>query len=260
MRTLTFGVGALVVLGVGVFAITAQEARAGSLSDYLTLDPSNSNDFATMADLLLGDPLGVIVGDKVFSDFSYSTLGDDMPDAQDVNVFGFQDSDGNYGLSFHGAFIDLPGGGTSSAALGFTVEVDPTAQQQGWKISDAHLFAGGMGVGDDSSLFIDESFAENNQTLSVFASTLGQDGQQLSDWVDFDQPYTSLRVTKNIIASAGPNTFLPARVSVIDQSFSQARANPAPEPTSLVLMTLAGLGLAALVRRGRRGVGFSGVR
>ena len=47
---------------------------------------------------------------------------------------------GNYGFTFHGIFIDLPGGGSSDALLRFTATLDLFAQQAGWSISDAHLF------------------------------------------------------------------------------------------------------------------------
>ena len=245
MHPLVFRARVLFLVGAAIFACSSSVARAGTLNDYLLLDPGNSNDFVTLADLLLEDPPGVKVGDKIFSDFFYSTVGSDMPDPVDVNVFGFQDDDGNYGLSFHGTFMDLPGAGPSDALLRFTVGVDPVALEQGWRISDAHLFAGGIGVGDNSVLLVDESFEESNQTLSVFSSSLGQGGQQLSDWVDFDQRYTSLRVTKDIFAFAGQDAFLPARATAIDQSFSQVDI---PEPASMVLMALAGFGLICSAR------------
>ncbi len=254
------------LLGFVTFTMASQNTQAGDsvpltlpASNFLTLEPGNSLDVVSLADLVSGEFDGVMVGDKIFSEFFYSTTGLDMPAPEDINVFGFQDNDGNYGLSFHGTFMDLPGGGPSDALLRFTVDVDPAAQEEGWRISDAHLFAGGIGVGDDSVFLVDESFQESNQTMSVFSSTLGQGGQQLSDWVDFDQRYTSLRVTKDIFALAGQDAFLPARATVIDQSFSQDRIN-IPEPTSMVLMALAGLGMVASVRRRRLGVGFQNAR
>ena len=44
-----------------------------------------------------------------------------MPVANDVLVLGFKDPDGNWGVSFHGTFVDLPGGGFSDALIRFMV-------------------------------------------------------------------------------------------------------------------------------------------
>lgn len=238
----------LLVAGMIGIAILGSEATATQLQG---LDP-NSNDSVILADLLSGAVDGISVGDKIFTEFFYSTVGDDMPDPADINVFGFTDLDGNYGLSFHGSFIDMPGGGPSDALLRFSVEVSPIAQRQGWVISDAHLFAGGIGVGDDSVFIVDESFQENDETMSVYASTLGPGGQQLSDSVYFDDTYTKLRVTKDIFAFAGADAFLPARATMIDQSFSQTRI---PEPASLALMAISMTGLVLTTRRRRQCAG-----
>ncbi len=210
---------------------------------FIELDPGSSGDPVILADLLNGQVEGVIVGDKSFSEFFYSTLpGDDMPAPEDINVFGFTDLDGNYGVRFHGAFRDRPGGGVSDALLEFTVEVTPEAQAQGYRISDAHLFVGGVGLGEDSEFFVDESFLQNNDTLNAFATTLGGPLEtQLSDWVYFDELYTSLRVTKDILADAG-DTNQSARATSIAQTFSQVQI---PEPATLSLIALAVLGIAA---------------
>ncbi len=218
-----------------LFFVGARAACAQELT-YVGLTPGDSGSTVILSDLLTGFVPGVKVGDKVFSQFSYSGNGD-MPDSSVVSVFGFQDPDGNYGLSFHGAFIDFPGGEPSQANLGFDVSVATDAQQQGWRISDAHLFMGGVGLGNESEISINESFAGVSQTLNVFSSTVtGQSGQTLSDWVDFDDPTPSLRVTKEIFAFAGQGTNLPARTTVIDQSFSQVQV---PEPSAAMLMILA---------------------
>jgi len=215
---------------------------------HITLDPNNSNDFVSLDELLDGSVVGVVVGDKVFDEFFYSTVGNDMPDAADIDVFGFQDNDGNWGISLHGVFLDLPGGGPSDALLRFTVSVTEAALAQGWRIGGANLFAGGVGLGDDSFLGIDESFQENSESLNVFSTTLGNGPpeQQLSDSVDFDELYTSLRVTKDILAIAGNNTNQPVRTTAIDQSFSQVQI---PEPTTIMLVFMGSLAIVGMRRR-----------
>ena len=236
---------------VGSLAVAACIAGTGRLHatilNYAHLQPNDPNQSVILSNLLNGEIPGIVVGDKAFSEFFYSTLpNDDMPAPQDVEVFGFQDLDGNYGLSFHGVFWDMANGKPSDALLRFTVEVTPDAIAEGWRISDAHLFLGGLGIGNNSFISVDESFQGLNETLNTFASTLGAVPKQvLSDWTDFGQLYTKLRVTKDILAFSG-DVDEPVRVTVIDQSFSQVQV---PEPSTLAAVTLLGLGLFTVRRR-----------
>lgn len=206
----------------------------------------NSVGSVTLADLQNDPTSGIIVGDKVFTGFSYSRIGD-MPLPANVNVLGFKDPDGNWGVSFHGTFVDLPGGGFSDALIRFMVEIDEDAIEAGWVISDAHLFIGGVGAGDESFLTVDETFLGKNETLNAFYSTIGPGvNSQLSDSTIFSTPVTKLNVTKDIFASAAEGGFLPARTTVIDQSFSQTLI---PEPATLALAGMSGLAIVAIRRR-----------
>lgn len=220
-----------------------------NIINYAHLQPNDPNGFVNLANLLNGEIPGIVVGDKIFSQFFYSTLpNDDMPEAAAVDVFGFLDNDGNYGLSFHGVFWDIAGGGPSDALLRFTVEVTPDAADEGWRISDAHLFMEGLGIGNDSFFAVDESFQGLDQTLNTYATTLGDEPEQvLSDWVYFDQLYTKLRVTKDILAYSN-DSGQPVRVTAIDQSFSQEQV---PEPSALAMLILVGLSLLTGRRPGR---------
>lgn len=217
---------------------------------FIDLTPTNGSNSSTsikLSDLISGDPTdGIIVGDKNMSGFVYSPIGD-MPAASDINVLGYKDPNGNWGVSFHGTFLDMPGGGISDALIRFVVNIDPAALQQGWRISDAHMFLNGVGVGANSLFAVDESFSpDSNQTLHTFMSTINGGGTQLSDSATFSPPLTTLHVTKDILAMAAANGFLPARATAIDQSFSQT--NIIPEPTSLMLSLIGLVGLIAYRR------------
>jgi hypothetical protein len=225
-----------------VLTVQAVAAQAA----FISLAPNDSNDTVTLAQLTSGELMGVTVGDKTFSEFFYSRIGGDMPAPADINVFGFQDDAGNYGVSFHGVFLDMPGGGPSDALLRFTVEVSAEAIKEGYRISDAHLYAGGLGLGEDSFFAIDESFQQSDKTLNVYGTTLnGPKETKLSDVVFFEQLHTKLRVTKDILAIAG-DTGQPVRTTVIDQSFSQ---QVVPEPTTIGLAMIAALGMVAVRRK-----------
>lgn len=179
------------------------------------------------------------VGDKLFSDFSYAKT-ENMPAADAINVIAIQ-SDGNYGVRFQGGFLDLPGGSTSDALITFTVTVTDSNRL----ISDAHLagntdLLGGSGLGSVTETFLPDF---PNDMLTIY-----DDGQstKLTDWIDFAQPVRSLKVQKNIILYAGPNS-VGATMSFVDQTFSQVQI---PEPSTAGLLLLAAAGLLGL--HGRR--------
>ena len=236
----TFGIALLLAATV---AVTSTRAA------FVNLTPTtgvNSDTSVKLSDLINGDGIdGITVGDKNMSGFVYSAVGD-MPAASDINVLGYKDPDGNWGLSFHGAFVDLPGGSISDAMIRFVVNIDPAFLQQGWRITDAHLFLNGVGVGSpDSGFFVDESFLpDSNKTLNAHVSTFPNGTTKLSDSTIFDSPLTSLHVTKDILAIASAASGQPARATVIDQSFSQS----VPEPTILALSLVGLVGLFAYRR------------
>lgn len=225
-------------------------AVGSSQAAFINLTPSNGVNSSTsvpLSDLVSGAVTGVTVGDKIFSGFNYSFLGD-MPAPVDVQVLGFKDQNGNWGVSFHGTFIDLPGGGISDALIRFNVDISPAGLEEGYRISDAHLFMNGFGVGENSVLTVDESFLETNQHLNTFISTLNGGGVKSSDWVDIVPTQTTLHVTKDILAIAGANAVLPARTTAIDQSFSQTKI---PEPAAALLSLCGVLGWGLSRRRER---------
>lgn len=233
------------VLMMGSSALVLFSTRAAAtLVDLTPTSPAvNSAGSVSLADLISGQAMGIQVGDKLFTGFSYSKIGD-MPTAADVMVLGFKDPNGNWGVTFHGAFIDLPGGGGSDALIRFNVAVNPIFAQRGIRIVDAHLFLGGVGVGDNSVFTVDESFLQNDSTLNAYKSTLPPGGTKLSDVAQF-APVVSLNVTKDIFALAGEGSFLPARATAVDQSFSQT-----PEPATIVMLGMsASLAIVGVRRR-----------
>jgi hypothetical protein len=230
-----------IVLFEAMASLLAVSQVQATLVDLTPMGGSmNSAASVSLADLVGGAVTGIAVGDKEFTGFSYSLMGD-MPNASNVLVLGFQDTSGNWGVSFHGAFLDLPGGGASTAQIGFVVEVAAQQAAQGLRLTDAHLFLGGLGVGEESSFTVDESFAQNNSLLSAYATKIGPGAPQAknSDSTVF-AGVAKLNVAKDIVALAGTGSFLPARASVIDQSFSSSQTS-LPELTSIILVGLAGL-------------------
>jgi hypothetical protein len=188
---------------------------------------------ATPLSVLIQDPKATIeIGDKQFSDFSYSFTGD-MPDASQVEVVAITDKDGNFGLRFQGAFIDTTTPGGSDALIGYTVNVLGKDQS----IVGAHMAGNPTLLGCVGSISVVDSFDFDPELrLRIFADQPGA-GTQSADWVDFE-PLQSIRVLKDILGFAGNGS---VTLSFVDQTFRQAKV---PEPAALLLLGAMGLALA----------------
>ena len=242
------------IAAVAVTLVFASSADAGTVP-YQELQIGES---VVLSEVLVNGAIpGLIVGDKMFDNFIYS-FGGDMPEPDNVNITAIR-TDGNYGIRFQGPFVDLPGNGLSDAAITFEVAVTPEAIERGWRISDAHLFGSGFGdfslAGPGAFISVDENFIGNRPRatengadagMSVFASNSGTGGTNGEDSVVFDNLYTRLKVQKDIVAFSTEEGQLPARMTIIDQTFSQ---QVIPEPTTMVLL---GMGMTAIAVARRR--------
>jgi hypothetical protein len=234
-------------LGLAMAACLVVSQASAALID-LTPAGGNGTVSATAVSLasLLADPTGsVTVGDKVFTGFGYSGTNN-MPTAANINVLGLKDALGNWGLRFQGGFQDAPGGGSSDAHISFAVEVAAAQAALGWRISDAHLAINGAATGGDESYFIVDESLSNGQTLEAYTTTLGPGNTPVNKFTDSKifAPVLKLNVVKDILAEAASGNFLPARGTVIDQSFSQI-----PEPASIGLLGTAVFALVGFARR-----------
>ncbi|MFV2068468.1 MAG: PEP-CTERM sorting domain-containing protein [Pirellulales bacterium] len=213
----------------------------------LTSTIANAQESVPLSELLDGGSIGS--GDKLFDQFSYSASGD-MPDSTGVNVIPIVDDDGNFGIRFQGAFLDLystDGDRGSDALIGFTVSVtDPERL-----ISDAHLMGNPNLLGADvGSISVTETFgfdATGAHQLNIFDDEGA--GTLLRDWTLFDQPRSALIVLKDINAFAAEQGSV--TLSFVDQTFSQIGTPVVPEASTGLLMLL-GLATLAATRRARR--------
>ena len=186
----------------------------------------------------------LIVGDKKFTGFGYSSTGD-MPAASGVNVIPIQDDQGNFGIRFNGAFVDVPSSqGGSDALITYMVEVTNPLRL----ISDAHSQGNPALLGEFGSISVVETFLPlgNNgeYTMKIFDDE-SLPTPVLVDWVDFLPPVRKLNVQKDILAIATQNSQT-ATMSFVDQTFSQIVI---PEPASFVLILGGCLAVAAVGRR-----------
>jgi hypothetical protein len=211
-----------------------------------------------LADLIASGG-SLTVGDKVFSNFGYTGNTGNFPDPTGITVNPIPpsgtDAQGNFGIRFGlGAFS--PPGVTTDFLITYTVT------SLGAGIIDVHL---------DSNLAItgtpgpqDHPFGSIVETIATEPGPGGLHLAQISNGVTPTTsslhatagfvppgPYQSLFVTKDVLlfSTGVPGTAEQdaiTNVSFIDQSFSQV-----PEPGSLMLLGLSGLGLVGLAWRRR---------
>lgn len=176
------------------------------------------------------------VGDKKFDTFTFAGTGD-MPPAANINVIPITDADGNFGVRFQAAFIDLPGGGGSDALITFKVTV---TNPEPWRITDAHLSGNPNLLGNTGSASVTETFIPDSPLVMEIHDN--GSGQKLSDKVDFPLPgFRTLNVQKDILLFGGD---APATISFVDQTFSQV-----PEATTAFMSVVACCGLVLKRRR-----------
>jgi hypothetical protein len=198
---------------------------------------------------LAGTGNSILVGDKVFDNFSYSNTGD-MPAVSQVNITPMITTIAGqtvWGFQVEGLFTDSSAAGGSDAVLNYRVTVtDPSA----FMISDAHL-SGDTDVIGTGFVKVTETWTPNAGAEKIRIYDIQPGGlTQLSDAIDFDVPASSLDVSKNIAASiADGSTGSNATVTSINQFYSQTpgTGGGTPEPA-----TLSVLGLGGLVVLGRR--------
>lgn len=196
---------------------------------------------------LVNNPTGTVqVGDKLFDNFGYSSTGD-MPNAAGVNVVPIQDDAGNFGIRFHGAFIDLPSSFNGSDAL-ITYRVSVTDPL--YQIKAAHLQGNPNVLGSVGSISVTETFlplgAGGEYTMQIFDDeNINQ--AVLVDSTEFNPRVTSLNVQKDILALALPNS-QSVTLSFVDQTFEQEII---PEASTIVLLVSGAVGLVTLRRRQR---------
>jgi hypothetical protein len=198
---------------------------------------------ATLSSLLVPETT-LVVGDKTFSNFGY-LFGGDMPPPTSVNVTGIIDNDGNYGIRFQGAFMDLPSTlGGSDALITYDVEAG-----ENFLISDAHVQGNPNVLGPIGSMSVTETFlplgAGGEYTMEIYDDE-NSNSAQLVDVTFFTPPTKKLNVQKDILGLALPGGGS-ATMSMVDQTFSQIQI---PEPATPML--LFGTALAIGSRRRRR--------
>ncbi len=201
-----------------------------------TNNPSNGY---VLSDLIGTD--GLLVGDKLFADFSYTNvnnIGVIFPDASSIAVTPVIVGD-SFGLRFNGPWLANPG-----EALDSTVRFSVEATDPDLYISEAQLFVTASSVALDGSVSISENLFDGAPPTSNEIGDLSyfetDDDIFASNTTEFD-PIKKVWVVKNIALEGQAFGF--AHLSEFYQVFVQV-----PEPSSAILV---GLGAITILRRRR---------
>jgi len=190
------------------------------------------------------------VGNLVFSQFGYTPNSGDTPLASAISVGQIPpagtDAGGNFGLRFGLAGFDTPGGPATDFLITYTVTA-PSALLRDIHLNSNLSIAGTPAPGDSPFGHIVETIrTSGDQQVAQINNSVTATSSSLSAGATFNPagPYTTLFVSKDVLLSSTPGAI--TTVSFIDQSFSQV-----PEPGSLLLLGLGGLGLMGYTWRRR---------
>ncbi len=207
-----------------------------------------------LSDLLIPGN-SVVIGNTEFSDFTFmttSTGGALTPDPTTIALNPISTSS-TVGLMFQGGVFRATGTQSVDANLSFDVTQVNTTQA----LSSAELSftAGATGSGSVSILEVVSNGSQQLGGRSLVVVEAGDLSPVFSDQINFTGEST-IHVTKDIsiLGTAFTTTNGPpfAQMSDFTQTFNFGDGPPTPEPASLGLMLIGGVGLAWYGRR-RRG-------
>jgi hypothetical protein len=209
---------------------------------------SNALSQETLADLAAGGTLTVPTpyGGLVFYDFSnISQVGDLNVPLADIYVVPTFD-DGNYGVQFQSALWSL-GGASQNYDLGFNFQVAAVnghaiIEDDNLALTGGILFAGATHVAETVSTVDDTS-------LSSLLVYINSSGQSLENDATFTGggAYDVIKITKDFSMNTGADPLSQVFVSHFIQTFSVV--SEVPEPSTLALAGLSGLGMLLFRRR-----------
>jgi len=209
----------------------------------------------------------ITVGDKIFSNFSYSfNVGTAanalLPGGINVNPLNPPNSPpavvNEIGIQFQGGFT-ASANSLSDFLIGYTVSIVP-ASAGTFRITDADMVSNidpsgtGIGFGKITETFTALVPPTPPILTQVTNFNFAPSGpNQPTGHTDFPSPgYTSIAVAKDIVLNNTGGTGAVA-LSFVDQQYSQTQTVPVPAAAWMGMSTLAGLGgLGVLRRRARK--------
>ena len=190
---------------------------------------------------------GIIIGDKLFGDFTVSTMtvgGAIDPEEDAITITAVQ-VHGDYGMVFRGPWTATAGQYVDST-IEFHANILDEYVNQGYAFKDNTLWLTAYGVPGDGSVSVSENLYAEHPTLGggPFCNKFvyyNQYSQRLQDERTFE-PITDMWVVKDVVANGGTGS---AHLSEFYQTYGQV----VPEPGALVLCSMGLVGLLFFRRR-----------
>lgn len=242
--------GLAVLLVAGLVAGMAAPARASDvliIPSYLVADLSDSQDYTIQQ---INDAGGLLVGDKLFQNFSLAsqkTGAAIVPGDDTLGITGIE-SGGNYGLQFGGNWSAFLGGEANSVLL-YSVTV---FENPGWAISDIDTWFSAVDASNGAEVVLHQDAAQDE----VHSLLVGTNEIYYRNPADYEvyqhddfpaSAETEMLWVRTLIDLSSAGVGSVAGLSEFSQTYSQSYY--VPEPATLLALSLAGL--AALRRRSR---------
>lgn len=221
------------------FAVALALLLANTAQAAIIWDLGGTQNAVTLAEV--NQAGGIIVGDKLFSDFVVtpsSTIGAQSPD-YGITVRGINVG-GELGLNFFGGWTAFQNQ-IVDTTIKFKVSIMPPEVDQGWLIVDNSLTMLAYGAAGSGQVAITENvYSVDPDTVAnpglfkladkyVYYNTVSS---QTYDHKEFTQGLTEIWVVKDVVASGGVEPGGSASISNFRQTFSQI-----PEPASFMLLS-----------------------
>jgi hypothetical protein len=208
----------------------------------LVVSSTTANAQSTTMDALAAGG-NITVGDLVFYNFqNVSQVGNLSLPLSTINVVAYTDVNGNSGIEFQPNTSWSIQGALQSYDLSFNFKVTTTSGLGLIEDDTLQVTGGEMNSG---ALQIAEGVTDTSaNTLANSYVYITDASQKLMDNETFTSPQTVINVSKDFSMNTGDNELAQAYCSHFTQSFSEV-----PEPTTMALAGLGGLGLLLFRRR-----------